>query len=88
MKKLDKLSTDIINALFEMKNVRNSLAHEFDRDISTDDINSIYAKLSSKNQKEVKNMFKDIQGEKEELINIFIFILKVLFKVKMSSKHN
>ncbi|PED47354.1 MULTISPECIES: DUF4145 domain-containing protein [Bacillus] len=88
MKKLDKLSTDIINALFEMKNVRNSLAHEFNRDISTDDINSIYAKLSSKNQKEVKNMFKDIQGEKEELINIFIFILKVLFKVKMSSKHN
>lgn len=88
LKKLEKLPTDIINVLFEIKKVRNSLAHEFDRDISTDDINSIYKKLSSSNQKEVKNMFKEIKGRKEKLINIFIFILKVLFKVKMSSKHN
>lgn len=33
-------------------------------------------------------MFKDIKGRKEKLINIFIFILKILFTVKMSSKHN
>ncbi len=85
---MEKLPTDIINVLFEIKKVRNSLAHEFDRDISTDDINSIYKKLSSSNQKEVKNMFKDIKGRKEKLINIFIFILKILFTVKMSSKHN
>ncbi|HDR7670755.1 TPA: DUF4145 domain-containing protein, partial [Bacillus wiedmannii] len=39
LKKLEKLPTDIINVLFEIKKVRNSLAHEFDRDISTDDIN-------------------------------------------------
>ncbi|HFJ9441195.1 TPA: DUF4145 domain-containing protein [Bacillus albus] len=88
LKNLEKLPTNIINVLFEIKKVRNSLAHEFDRDISTDDINSIFKKLSSSNQKEVKNMFKDIKGRKEKLINIFIFILKVLFKVKMSSKHN
>ncbi|MEZ2322823.1 DUF4145 domain-containing protein [Bacillus tropicus] len=88
LKKLEKLPTDIINVLFEIKKVRNSLAHEFDRDISTDDINSIYKKLSSSNQKEVKNMFKDIKGRKEKLINIFIFILKILFSVKMFSKHN
>lgn len=88
LKKLKKLPTDIINVLFEIKKVRNSLAHEFDRNISTDDINSIYKKLSSSNQKEVKNMFKEIKGRKVKLINIFIFILKVLFKFKMSSKHN
>ncbi|MFK4292938.1 hypothetical protein [Bacillus sp. RC250] len=65
MKKLNKISIDIINVLFEMKKIRNSLAHEFARDISNDDINSIYKKLSSKNQKGFKSMFKDIKGEKK-----------------------
>ncbi|MGA5696782.1 DUF4145 domain-containing protein [Bacillus bombysepticus] len=88
IKKLDKLSKDIIDVLFEVKKVRNSLAHKFDREVSNDDINSIYKNLSFRNQREVKSMFKDIKSRKEKLINIFILILKILFKVKMSSKHN